>query len=189
MGLVQVAAKWFAPRKRPNLVSRDMRPATENDIRGSFVNCSKGEATRVNVPRDLEEQPWEDLDFLGWRDLGTLDRGYLVAERDNGGFVGITLRAAPKAARGFTARSMCSLCLTTHTNGGVLLMAARRAGEAGRQGNTVGQYLCADLACSLYVRGKKHSPAGAEVEETLTVDEKVERFRRNLTGFIAAVTG
>ncbi|SDU62404.1 FBP domain-containing protein [Jiangella alkaliphila] len=164
-----------------------MKPITEGDIRRSFVNCSKGEAQRLAVPRDLDEQPWGDLDFLGWRAPGAPDRGYLVAERDDGGLVGLTLRAAPKSARGFTTRSMCSLCLTTHTSGGVSLMTARRAGEAGRQGNTVGQYLCADLACSLYVRGRKKSIVGAEIEETITVDEKVARARRNLATFVGTV--
>lgn len=163
-----------------------MRPITESDIRRSFVNCSKGEAARLNVPRDLDEQPWDDLDFLGWRDLSTLDRGYLVAERD-GGLVGITLRTNPKSSRGFTTRSMCSLCLTTHTSGGVSLMSARRVGEAGRQGNTVGQYLCVDLACSLYVRGRKQSIVGAEIEETISVDEKIARARLNLETFIGQV--
>ncbi|WP_116950263.1 FBP domain-containing protein [Jiangella endophytica] len=163
-----------------------MRPITEDDIRRSFVNCSKGEAQRLAVPRDLGEQPWDDLDFLGWRDPGAPDRGYLVTERDDG-LVGVTLRAASKAARGFTTRSMCSLCLTTHTSGGVSLMTARRTGEAGRQGNTVGQYLCSDLACSLYVRGRKKSIVGIEIDETITVDEKVARARRNLTTFLGAV--
>lgn len=43
-----------------------MRALTEKDIRSSFVNCSKGEAKRLTVPRDLEARPWDDLDFLGW---------------------------------------------------------------------------------------------------------------------------
>ncbi|TGN78537.1 FBP domain-containing protein, partial [Streptomyces griseoluteus] len=47
-----------------------MRPLTEQDIRASFVNCSKGDAKRLAVPRDLAERPWDDLDFLGWRDPG-----------------------------------------------------------------------------------------------------------------------
>ncbi|MBB2915373.1 hypothetical protein FHS43_006693 [Streptosporangium becharense] len=163
-----------------------MRPITESDIRRSFANCSKGEAQRLGVPKDLEDQPWDDLDFLGWRDPGAPERGYLVAERDDGGLVGIALRAAPGASRGFTSRSMCSLCLTTRTNGGVALMTARRTGEAGRQGNTVGQYLCADLACSLHTRGKKQT-AGGDLDETLSVDEKIARTRANLAAFIDKV--
>ncbi|WP_342782051.1 FBP domain-containing protein [Trebonia kvetii] len=44
------------------------------------MNCTKGEAKRLNVPRDLAELPWEDLDFLGWRDQQSPERAYLVAE-------------------------------------------------------------------------------------------------------------
>jgi hypothetical protein len=82
---------------------------------------------------------------------------------------------------------MCSLCLTTHTSGGVALMTARRTGEAGRQGNTVGQYLCTDLACSLYTRGKKQPGAAGDLDETLSVDEKSARTQSNLTAFIDKV--
>ena len=163
-----------------------MRAITESDIRRSFVNCSKGEAKRVNVPRDLEEQPWDELDFLGWRDPGAPDRGYLVVDHGDR-LIGISLRATSGGSRGFTARSMCSLCLTTHTSGGVALMTARRTGEAGRQGNTVGQYLCTDLACSLYTRGKKQTAVGGELAETISVDEKITRMRTNLASFLAKV--
>jgi hypothetical protein len=165
-----------------------MKPISESDIRSSFVNCSKGEARRLGVPKDLGEQPWDDLDFLGWRDAGAPRRGYLVAEWHDGSLAGIALRAAAGASRGFTARSMCSLCLTTHTSRGVALMTARRAGQAGRQGNTVGQYVCADLACSLYTRGKKQAAAGMGLEESLSVDEKIARTQLNLTAFIDKVT-
>jgi hypothetical protein len=161
-----------------------MRPITESDIRGSFVNCSKGEAKRVAVLKNLEEQPWEDLDFLGWRDPGAAERGYLVTERPDGSLVGLALRAVTGISRGFTARSMCSLCLTIHTNSGVAMMTARRPGEAGRQGNTVGQYLCTDLACSLYIRGKKQTGSGASLNETLSVEQKIARTQLNLTTFI-----
>lgn len=163
-----------------------MRPVTEREIRASFVNCSKGEAQRAGLPGDLEDLPWDDLDFLGWRDPGARERAYLVVERA-GGLVGVALRAAGGAVRSFTARSMCSLCLTTHTAGGVLLMTARRTGEAGRQGNSVGQYICADLACSLYVRGKK-AVAGRGIDESLPVEEKIARARTKLDGFLAQVT-
>ncbi|MFI0351804.1 FBP domain-containing protein [Actinomadura sp. 9N407] len=161
-----------------------MRPLTESDIRRSFVNCSKGEAKRLDVPKDLAERPWDDLDFLGWRDPGAPERACLVAERD-GRLVGLVLRAGTGTARGFTARSMCSLCLSTHTSGGVALMSAPRAGEAGRQGNTVGQYFCTDLACSLFVRGKKQT--AGDFDETLSVDERIARTQDNLTAFIARV--
>ncbi|MFC0864351.1 FBP domain-containing protein [Sphaerimonospora cavernae] len=165
-----------------------MRPITERDIRASFVNCSKGEAKRLDVPKDLADLPWEDLDFLGWRDPGAPERAYLVAERESV-LVGIALRATSGASRGFTSRSMCSLCLTTHTSGGVALMTARRTGEAGRQGNSVGQYLCTDLACSLYARGKKKAAGGAAIDESLTPEEKVARTQANLHSFLDNVIG
>lgn len=164
-----------------------MRPVTERDIRRSFVNCSKGEAQRVSLPKDFTELPWDDLDFLGWRDPGAPERAYLVAERD-GRLLGVSLRATSGGSRGFTSRSMCSLCLTTRTGGGVALMTARRTGEAGRQGNSVGQYLCTDLACSLYVRGRRDSVAGVEFEESLSQEDKIARTLANLDAFLDMVT-
>ncbi|MGW0927466.1 FBP domain-containing protein [Streptomyces sp. NPDC002644] len=166
-----------------------MRQISETDIRSSFVNCSKGEAKRLGLPRDLDGTPWDDLDFLGWRDPGAPDRAYLVTEREDGRLLGLSLRAVTAGpARGFTARSLCSLCLTTHVRGGVVLMSARRTGEAGRQGNTVGQYLCSDLACSLYLRGKKESSAGRGFDESIGLDGKIARMRDNLDAFLRMVT-
>jgi hypothetical protein len=48
--------------------------------------------------------------------------------------------------------------------------------------------MCADLACSLYIRGKKAAPLARRLEESLTVDEQIARARRNLDGFLAKVT-
>jgi hypothetical protein len=159
-----------------------MKPLTEQDIRSSFVNCSKGEAKRLAVPRDLADRPWADLDFLGWRDPGAPDRSYLVTER-SGRPVGVTLRF-PSQQRGFLHRSMCSLCLTTHPGNGVSLMTARKVGPAGREGNSVGVYICADLACSLYVRGKKLPESGSRFEESLTVEEQIARTTGHLAAFL-----
>ncbi|MFJ4685392.1 FBP domain-containing protein [Streptomyces sp. NPDC091377] len=159
-----------------------MRSLTEQDIRGSFVNCSKGEAKRLAVPRDLDTLPWDDLDFLGWRDPGAPDRSHLVTER-GGRLVGIALRF-PSSQRGFLHRSMCGLCLTTHPSGGVSLMTARKAGAAGREGNSVGLYMCTDLACSLYVRGKKALGGGARFKESLTLEEQIARTTGNLSAFL-----
>jgi hypothetical protein len=164
-----------------------VRPLTEQDIRTSFINCSKGEAKRLAVPRDLDERPWEHLDFLGWRDPGAPDRSYLVTEHA-GRLVGVTLRF-PSSRRGLLHRSMCSLCLTTHPGSGVSLMTARKAGAAGRDGNSVGIYMCTDLACSLYVRGKKAPEPGGRFEETLTLEEQIARTVGNLSAFLAKLSG
>lgn len=162
-----------------------MRPVTEREIRTSFVNCSKGEAKRLAVPKDLATQPWDDLDFLGWRDPSAPDRAYLVAEQGDG-LVGVTLRRATPPAGG--RRSMCALCLTTHSGDGVSLMTARKAGKEGQQGNSVGSYLCADLACSLYLRGKKETEPGGRAHDTLPLDQQVTRTKTNLQAFLDRVT-
>jgi hypothetical protein len=165
-----------------------MRSISEGEVRASFVNCSKGEAQRLNLPRDFAETAWGDLDFLGWRDPGAPERGYLVVAGDDvgGHVVGVSLRAGVGGGRGFTARSICTLCKTTRTGGGVALLSARRAGESGRNGNTVGQYICSDLACSLYVRGKKVS-AGTLLDETLDLDSRIARVRKGVDAFLGRI--
>ena len=164
-----------------------MEPVTEREIRASFVNCGKGEAKRLPVPGDLAERPWDDLDFLGWRDLSAPQRAYLVTTTDDG-LVGVVLRLASSDA-GQARRTMCSLCLTTHPGDGVSLMTARKAGRSGQQGNSVGVYLCADLACSLYLRDKKDAGPGGRLHESLTLEEKAARTTAKLAAFLARVMG
>lgn len=163
-----------------------MKPLTEQEIRAAFVNCSKGEAKRLHVPRGLDSQPWDDLDFLGWRDPQAADRGYLVAVVGDRP-VGVVLRSTTPVP-GQKRSNMCSICLTTHA-GGVSLMVAPRTGKAGQQGNSVGAYLCGDLACSLYTRGKKFTGSSTRLQERLTLEEKIQRNVANLTAFLARVTG
>jgi hypothetical protein len=161
-----------------------MRAASEQDLRGSFVNCSKGEAKRLTVPKALSGQPWDELDFLGWHDPAAPDRTYLVAER-NDEFVGVVMRSAVAKAHRST---MCTICLTTHPGAGVCLMTAPKAGPAGRQGNSVGTYMCSDLACSLYVRGVKAAPQGGRLQELLSLEGQIERTRANVFAFLDRVS-
>ncbi|MFG3031433.1 FBP domain-containing protein [Streptomyces sp. NPDC048253] len=163
-----------------------MKPLTEQEIRAAFVNCTKGEAKRLAVPRDLADRPWEDLDYLGWRDPQAPDRAYLAVELD-GRPKALALRSSTSGSWQ-ARRSMCTMCLTTHS-GGVSLMVAPKAGRAGQQGNSVGAYICSDLACSLYVRGKRDVGVGARLPETITLEEKIGRTVANLAAFVAKVTG
>ncbi len=161
-----------------------MKPLTEPDIRASFVNSTKGEAKRMHVPRDLAARPWDDLDFLGWHDPAAPDRSYLVIELD-GRLVGIALRRASQA--GHARKTMCAWCLTTHSGDGVSLMTARKAGKSGQLGNSVGAYMCTDLACSLYLRGKKDAGPGGRIHESLPLVDKIERTTTNLASFLGKV--
>ncbi|MEW9550203.1 FBP domain-containing protein [Nonomuraea sp. NPDC050783] len=162
-----------------------MNPVTERDLRASFVNCSKGEARRLGLPRDLAAAPWPDLDFLGWRDPGAPERAYLVAERGDG-LVGVALRLAQDVRRSLAKSTLCSVCVTPHAGTGVALFTAPRVGAAGRQGNTVGVYMCADLACPLYARGRKRTELGVRFE-SLTPEERVARAVANLDAFLGRV--
>lgn len=161
-----------------------MNPLTEQEIRASFVNCSKGEAKRLNVVRGLDEQPWADLELLGWRDPQSRTRAYLVAPYGEG-VRGIVLRASDSGT-GVPRKNLCTLCLTPHAAGGVALLVAPRAGKAGQNGDSVGTYICADLQCSAYVRGRKVTSMG-RLPESLTVEQRVERLETNLAAFLGRV--
>ncbi|NQD90279.1 FBP domain-containing protein, partial [Paenarthrobacter sp. CM16] len=45
-----------------------MQKITAQQIRSSFINASRSEAARLNLPRDFETINWDNLEFLGWRD-------------------------------------------------------------------------------------------------------------------------
>ncbi len=79
---------------------------------------------------------------------------------------------------------MCAICLTTHTRGGIALMTANKVGESGRAGNSVGIYMCIDLACPLYARGRKKPALGSRYREDLSPEEKTERVRANIDAFV-----
>jgi hypothetical protein len=70
----------------------------------------------------------------------------------------------------------------------VTLFVAPLAGAAGRRGNSVGEYLCSDLACSLYLRGKRQPRMRLiRQEETLTLDERIDRAMTKLAAFTERV--
>src|SRR3954454_9692925 len=74
--------------RRPHPV----RPIPQAQLRRSFVNCSRGEASTLSLPRSFAETAWDDLVVLGWRDPKAPLRGYLVVDRDSGP-VGVVARA------------------------------------------------------------------------------------------------
>ncbi|WP_340558952.1 FBP domain-containing protein [Streptomyces sp. GSL17-111] len=164
-----------------------MEPLTEKTVRASFINCSKGEASRLRLPTDFPATPWGDLDYLGWTDPTAPQRSLLVLPRADGP-VGVLLRGTSGQPAGTVKSSMCQICLTAHDLSGVRLLVAPRAGAAGRAGNSVGLYFCADLKCSLYLRGIRR-PARRLVRhtESLTLEQRVERALANLDDFVAKV--
>lgn len=161
-----------------------MRALTEEAVRGSFVNATDAELARLELPWWFDATLWDSLDYLGWTDPGLPERGYLVTETSFG-LVGVILRLPKNRPHG--RRTLCNLCWTQHSGPGALLMVARRAGRAGLNHNTIGTYMCADLACSMYLRGLRRSTGGGLLPETLEPDARIQRLRDNVEDFLARV--
>jgi hypothetical protein len=157
---------------------------TEQQVRRSFVNCSQGEAKGLALPKGFDSFDWSELDLLGWRDPKAPLRGYLVIEAEAAP-VGIALRAAETRMSSRTA-AMCLLCQTAQPGDNVSLFTAKRVGEAGRNGNTVGTYVCADLACSRRAR-TEIPPWLQDRDPVAVVRERVAELQERALGFVAAV--
>jgi hypothetical protein len=132
-----------------------MQAITPQQIRSSFINATRSEATKLTLPRDLDSQDWNSLDFLGWRDEKMPLRGYLVVPSPKG-VTGIMLRA-PEGGAKKNRSVLCELCRDVFSKEDVLLWVAKRAGQSGRDGNTIGTLICADFLCCENVR--KEPPA------------------------------
>ena len=157
-----------------------MRELTADQIRASMVNASEAEIERMPLP-GLHETVWADREYLGWRDPAGSPRGYIVHWVDDRP-VGILVRAASTALRpGIGA--MSSLCHTPQPSTQVVMFSAPRGGEAGRDGNSIGTYICADLACSIMIR---ILPATSELN--LHRDELIARRAAGLQQRVSAFT-
>jgi FBP C-terminal treble-clef zinc-finger len=159
-----------------------MNPLTPQQIRSSFVNASRREAAQATPP-DLSALRWDRLDYLGWRDPKRPLLSYVVIELDDSP-TGILLRASdPKLRR--RGAAMCTWCEDVIETDDVALYVARRAGAAGRRGNTLGTMICTEFRCSANVRRKptaseiySDDPAEREQFVQRRIDGLRERSRR-----------
>ena len=158
-----------------------MEALSDQQIRRSFVNCSRGLADRITLPADFGTLPWAQLDFLGWHDPKIPAQAYIVVPQGDR-LVGMLLRSADAATRR-KGSGLCNLCHSARTANDVLLFAAPRAGASGRAGNTVGTYICADLRCSLYARGMLKLPLPQA--ESGSPELRSELLRDRLGDFVA----
>ena len=159
-----------------------MRPLTEDDVRSSFLNASPDDLRIVALPGDFVLTDWDHLDFLAWRDPRSRGRGYLIAELD-GEPAGIVLRAAEGSSRARAA--MCDLCHTMQPADQVVMYTARKAGDVGAHGDSVGTYICADLSCHENVR--LAAPL-APNEVRASVDRRIDGTKRRTEAFVGRVT-
>ncbi|MEN0129915.1 MAG: FBP domain-containing protein [Brevundimonas sp.] len=158
-----------------------MLPLTEKLIRASFVNCSRREAADVTLP-DLDVR-WDRLDYLGWIDRKAPLRAYVVLEVDDE-LVGIALRSPEVATK--RKRAVCAWCEDVINTEDVSMYVARRAGAAGRRGDTIGTLICTHFTCSANVRRKPtiieagQDPAGVIARRTEGLRERSLKFAREV---------
>ncbi|MDN4615306.1 FBP domain-containing protein [Leifsonia sp. F6_8S_P_1B] len=158
-----------------------MLTLTEAQLRASFVNTSQRERAAIAMP-DLDAVDWNALDYLGWRDRKLPTVGYVVTIVDDRP-VGIMLRQADGGVR---ARPQCSWCEDVHLPNEVVFFIAKRAGKAGRDGNTLGTLVCAGFECSANVR--KRPPVaylGFDVEAAR--QQRIDVLRDRVTTFARRV--
>ncbi|HIY67268.1 MAG TPA: FBP domain-containing protein [Candidatus Agrococcus pullicola] len=164
-----------------------MQSLTESFIRASFVNASRKEVKDMRLPgffEELQEPDWPDLDFLGWRDPKLPRRGYTVLPRLDNDPVGIVLKQAEASPR---SRAMCNWCRDVRLPNEVVFWSAKRAGSAGRRGNTVGTLICRDFECSRNVRNdpppayEGYDVAAARVRRIEELQLKIAAFAELLT--------
>ncbi|GAA3642913.1 FBP domain-containing protein [Microbacterium awajiense] len=158
-----------------------MRPLTETDVRSSFVNAPADEVRMVALPTDFPLADWDHLDFYAWRDPRARGRGYVIAEID-GAVRGVVLRRADGSSRARSA--MCNLCHTMQPADQVSLFTARKAGTAGKHGDSVGTYICADLSCHENVR---LALPLAPNEMRASVDLRIDGTRRRAEAFVERI--
>jgi hypothetical protein len=164
-----------------------MNPLTEKQIRASFVNASKREASQATLP-DLDTLDWERLDYLGWHDRKAPLSAYVVLELD-GVPTGVLLRSADATAGRRRTKGVCAWCEDVVVTDDVSLYVARRGGAVGRNGNTIGTLICTDFGCSRNVRRMPtfteagNDPAARE----LITGQRIAGLRERAARFVAEV--
>jgi FBP C-terminal treble-clef zinc-finger len=157
---------------------------SDKQIRSCFVNASRSEAAKLTLPARFASLDWDRLDFLGWRDEKMPQRGYLVSQTGDR-LVGLMLRA-PDGGSGKNRKVLCDLCRDVFSEEDVYLWVAKRAGQSGRDGNTVGTLICAQFVCSANVR-KEPPVSEIEPDPAAVVERQIRGLRERTERFIGRV--
>ncbi|MFE6964485.1 FBP domain-containing protein [Agromyces sp. NPDC057679] len=163
-----------------------MQPLVESEVRAALGNADASELEQLTLPVTFFVTEWAHLDAFAWRDPRIASRGYLVTELD-GEPAGIVLRSAERTGSRHRA-AVCNLCHTHQPGDQVSLFSARRSGAAGARGDSVGTYICGDLACQETVRLGR-PPAPSEVLPSVHELERIEGLARRTRAFVADVLG
>lgn len=159
-----------------------MRPIDERTLRASFINASRKEVSDLTLPAGFADLDFDRLDYLGWVDPKLPRRSYVVAWVDEVA-TGVILQRAEQRV---IARAQCSWCEDVTLRNDVQLYAARKAGPAGRKGDTVGTLVCAEFGCSKNVRVLP--PLAYDgYDRELARELRILKLQEHVSAFIAAV--
>ncbi|KIP92119.1 translation elongation factor [Microbacterium sp. MEJ108Y] len=159
-----------------------MRPIDERTLRASFINASRKEVSDLTLPAGFADLDFDRLDYLGWVDPKLPRRSYVVAWVDDVA-TGVILQRAEQRV---IARAQCSWCEDVTLRNDVQLYAARKAGPAGRKGDTVGTLVCAEFGCSKNVRVLP--PLAYDgYDRELARELRILKLQEHVSAFIAAV--
>ena len=159
-----------------------MIPLTEQLIRTSFVNATRGEAKRAELP-DLSAPDWESLDYFGWHDPRRPMVAYVAMVVD-GDLVCVLLRRVKSTG---SRRMLCAWCQDVVEGDSAAFYVAPRAGASGRQGNTVGTMICSDFGCSANARREPtitEMSSKDEAERQFWIDLRIDELRSRSTRFV-----
>lgn len=161
-----------------------MRPIDERTLRASFINASRKEVSDLTLPPGFADLDTEKLDYLGWVDPKLPRRAYVVTWVD-GVARGVVLQRAEQRV---IARAQCSWCEDVTLRNDVQLYVARKAGPAGRKGDTIGTLVCAEFGCSQNVRVLP--PLAYDgYDRELARELRILKLQEHVAAFIGAVTG
>jgi hypothetical protein len=154
----------------------------DTTIRDSFVNASRKELSDLTLPADFSEIDWQKVDYFGWNDPKRPRRAYVVVPVGEVA-VGVLLRRADAKS---ASRAQCSWCQDVQLPNDVVFFSARRAGAAGRNGDTVGTLVCAEFECSRNVR-KRPSVAYIGFDVDAAREHRIESLRQRAAAFAADI--
>lgn len=161
-----------------------MRPIDERTLRASFINASRKEVSDLTLPPGFADLDTSALDYLGWTDPKLPRRAYVVTWVDDV-VTGVILQRAEQRV---IARAQCSWCEDVTLRHDVQLFVARKAGPAGRKGDSIGTLVCAEFGCSKNVR--MLPPLAYDgYDRELARDLRILRLQEHVSAFMAAVKG
>jgi len=161
-----------------------MRPIDERGLRASFINATRKEVSDISLPPGFDEIDFDKLDYLGWTDPKLPRRSYVVVWIDDV-VTGVVLQRAEQRV---LARAQCSWCEDVTLRNDVQLYTARKAGPAGRKGDTIGNLTCAEFGCSKNVRVLPPL-AYQGYDRELAREMRILKLQEHVQAFVSAVAG